>query len=78
MGSWHLAGPDGLRSAGAAFPDLFALLPGGGAAGGADAAARRARPSGPTGWWRTTARSSRSWSRRGARDRADRLIARRA
>ncbi len=29
MDSWHLQGPDGLRSAGAAFPDLFTVLPGG-------------------------------------------------
>ena len=30
MGSWHLVDPDGrLRSAGAAFPSLFRLLPGG-------------------------------------------------
>ncbi len=29
MRSWHLQGPSGLRSAGAAFPDLFGVLPGG-------------------------------------------------
>ena len=29
MDSWHMAGPTGIRSAGAAFPDLFDLLPGG-------------------------------------------------
>lgn len=30
MASWHLVGPDGrIRSAGAAFPDLLALLPAG-------------------------------------------------
>jgi len=29
MDSWHLAGPDGVRSAGDAFPALFELLPGG-------------------------------------------------
>jgi len=28
LGSWHMAGPGGVRSAGAAFPDLFELLPG--------------------------------------------------
>lgn len=29
VGSWHLQGPDGLRSAGAAFPGLFDVLPAG-------------------------------------------------
>ena len=29
LGSWHLGGPSGVSSGGAAFPDLFALLPGG-------------------------------------------------
>ena len=29
MSSWHLAGADGLKSAGDAFPGLFELLPGG-------------------------------------------------
>ena len=43
MRSWHLRGAHGLRSGGAAFPDLFSLLP-----GGAPLAALTARARGPS------------------------------
>ena len=74
MRSWHLQGPDGLRSAGAAFPDLFALLP-----GGAPLAALARRAPGPAERaYRLVADNRSALSRivPGAlRDRADRLIA---
>jgi predicted DCC family thiol-disulfide oxidoreductase YuxK len=76
MGSWHLAGPDGMRSAGAAFPALFGLLP-----GGAPLAALTRRAPGPSERaYRLVADNRSKLSKlvpRAARDRADGLIARR-
>ena len=76
MGSWHLGGPDGVRSAGAAFPDLFALLP-----GGAPLAALTRRAPGPSERAYRLVADNRSRLSRlvpgGLRDRADALIARR-
>lgn len=77
MRSWHLDGPNGLRSAGAAFEDLFAVLP-----GAAPLAVLTRRAPGPSERaYRLVADNRSSLSRlvpRALRDRADALIARRA
>ena len=76
MGSWHLAGPDGVRSAGAAFPALFGVLP-----GGAPLAALARRAPGPSERAYRLVADNRSRLSKlvptAARDRADALIARR-
>lgn len=77
MRSWHLRGAHGLRSGGAAFPDLFALLP-----GGAPLAALTARAGGPSERAYRLVADNRSRLSRlvpGAlRERADALIERRS
>ncbi|HYI35363.1 MAG TPA: DCC1-like thiol-disulfide oxidoreductase family protein [Thermoleophilaceae bacterium] len=76
LDSWHMAGPAGVRSAGAAFPDLFQLLP-----GGAPLAELSRRAPGPSERaYRLVAGNRSKLSKlvpAGVRDRADRLIARR-
>lgn len=77
MRSWHLAGPDRLRSGGDAFPALFDLLPGGAPL----AAVARAAPGASERAYRLVADNRSRLSRlvpAGVRDRADGLIARRA
>ena len=77
MRSWHLAAPGGLRSGGDAFPPLFGLLPGGGPL----AALTRRAPGASDRAYRLVADNRSKLSKlvpAGLRDRADRLIARRA
>ena len=76
LDSWHLGGPDGVRSAGAAFPGLFDLLPGGGPL----AALTRRAPGPSERAYRLVAGNRSKLSKLvpgAARDRADELIARR-
>lgn len=76
LDSWHMAGPAGVTSAGAAFPDLFDLLP-----GGAPLAALSRRAPGPSERAYRLVAGNRSRLSKlvpaAARERADALIARR-
>lgn len=77
LGSWHLGAPGGIRSAGAAFPDLFERLP----AGAPLASLARRAPGASERAYRLVAghRSKLSNLVPGrVRDRADGLIARRS
>ena len=77
LDSWHIGTDGGIRSAGAAFPDLFDLLPGGGPL----AALSRRVPGPSERAYRLVAGNRSKLSKlvpAKARDRADRLIARRA
>jgi predicted DCC family thiol-disulfide oxidoreductase YuxK len=75
LASWHLVRPDGaVRSAGAAIPELFRLLPGGGPLGALTARAPRATDRA----YRWVAGNRSRWGKLvtdGAKRRADRRIA---
>jgi len=77
LDSWHIGTDGGIRSAGAAFPDLFDLLP-----GGSPLAALSRRAPGPSERAYRLVAGNRSRLSKlvpgSVRDRADELIARRA
>jgi predicted DCC family thiol-disulfide oxidoreductase YuxK len=77
LASWHLVDPDGtVRSAGAAFPGLFRLLPGGGPLAALSSRAPRATDRA----YRWVAGNRSRWGKLvtdGAKRRADRRIAER-